>query len=114
MSNNFNLFSEIFNERGALLAIFGAMGGAVRSAALKTTWIEGVRVTFIGSVTAFGVGALAPLMLKPWIGELPEGVATALGTLCSAAFLIGLLAVTLIERYLAQPDGPDQSGGVGQ
>lgn len=94
-------FLSVFNERGALLAIFGAMGGAVRSATLKTTWREGVRVVFIGAATAFGVGVLAPIMLKPWIGDLPEGMAGALGTLCAAAFMVGLVAVTMIERFLA-------------
>lgn len=81
-----------------MLALFGALGGAVRSAALKTTWREGLRVVFIGSATAFGVGVLAPYLLRPWIGELPEGMGGALGTLCAAAFLIGLMAVTTVER----------------
>ena len=97
-------FLSVFNERGALLAIFGAMGGAVRSATLKTTWREGVRVVFIGAATAFGVGVLAPIMLKPWIGDLPEGMAGALGTLCAAAFMVGLVAVTMIERFLSGKD----------
>lgn len=100
MSQGPNLFTEIFNERGALLAFFGALGGAVRSAAIKTTWREGVRVIFIGSATSFGVGVLAPTLLKPWIGELPEEMAGALGTLCAAAFLVGLVSVTLIERMI--------------
>lgn len=112
--SNLNLFSEIFNERGALLAIFGAMGGAVRSAALKTTWREGVRVIFIGSATSFGVGVLAPYLLKPWIGDLPDGMAGALGTLCAAAFLVGLLAVTIIERFLDQSEGASQPDGADQ
>lgn len=93
---------SIFNERGALLAVFGALGGAVRSAALKTTWRDGLRVIFIGSATSFGVGVLGPHLLRPWIGDLPDGVdAGALGTLCAASFLIGLMAVTLIERIAA-------------
>ncbi len=91
----------IFNERGALLAFFGALGGAVRSAALRTTWREGLRVVFIGAATAFGVGVLAPHILSPWIGDLPDDIAGALGTLCAAAFLIGLMAVTIIERIAA-------------
>ncbi|NDW00048.1 hypothetical protein [Salipiger sp. PrR002] len=102
MSHEPNLFSEIFNERGALLALFGALGGTVRSAALKTTWREGLRVTFIGSCTSFGVGALAPTLLKPWIGELPEEMSGALGTLCAAAFLVGLVSVTIIERFIEE------------
>lgn len=96
-----NEFFSIFDGRGALLAFFGALGGAVRSAALKTTWREGLRVVFIGSATSFGVGALAPFLLRPWIGDLPVGMAGALGTLCAAAFMMGLLAVTIIERLLA-------------
>lgn len=100
MSQEPSLFTEIFNERGALLAIFGAMGGAVRSAALKTTWREGVRVIFIGSAFSFGVGVLAPFLLRPWVGDLPDGMAGALGTLCAAAFLVGLMSVTIIERMI--------------
>lgn len=109
MSQGPSLFTEIFNERGALLALFGAMGGAVRSAALKTTWREGLRVIFIGSVTSFGVGVLAPTLLKPWIGDLPVELAGALGTLCAAAFLVGLVSVTLIERMIDHQ--PDREGG---
>ena len=92
---------HIFNERGFLLAFFGALGGAVRSAALKTTWREGLRVVFIGSGTAFGVGVLAPHLMKPWIGDIPEGMAGALGTLCAASFMVGLISVTMIERIAA-------------
>ena len=95
-------WNSMMNERGLLLAFFGALGGAVRSAALRTTWREGLRVIFIGSLTAFGVGALGPYLLAPWMGPLPKGVnAQDLGFLCSAAFLIGLIAVTMIERLVA-------------
>lgn len=100
MSEGPRLFSEIFNERGVLLAFFGALGGAVRSATLKTSWRESLRVVFIGSGTSFGVGVLAPVVLRPWIGELPEHLSGTLGTLCAASFLIGLIAVTLIERLI--------------
>ena len=93
---------EIFNERGALLAFFGALGGAVRSAALKTGWKESLRVVFIGSATAFGVGVLGPVVLRPWIGNLPDQMSGALGTLCASAFLVGLVSVTLIERFIDQ------------
>ncbi|UWQ47295.1 DUF7940 domain-containing protein [Leisingera aquaemixtae] len=81
---------------------------------LKGAWSVRLRVVFIGSVTSFGVGALAPYLVKPWIGDLPDGMAGALGTLCAAAFLVGLLAVTIIERFLDQsqdqrhPDGAEQ------
>lgn len=98
--NDPSLFTEIFNERGALLTFFGALGGSVRAVTLKTTWKEGLRVTFIGAAFAFGVGVLAPFLARPWIGDLPEGMAGAIGTLCAAAFIVGLVAVTIIERIL--------------
>lgn len=99
-----NQLWQVFNERGALLAFFGAMGGAVRSATLKTTWREGVRVIFIGGATAFGVGVLAPMILKSWIGDLPSDLQATLGTLCASSFLLGLIAVTLIERFISGKD----------
>lgn len=101
-------WQSIFNERGALLAVFGALGGAVRSAVLKTTWREGLRVVFIGSATAFGVGALGPYVLQPWLGDISAQMAAAIGTLCAAAFIIGLSCVTMVERLIAGK--PIQSG----
>lgn len=105
-------WNNIFNERGALLALFGALGGAVRSAALKTTWREGLRVIFIGGATSFGFGSLAPHIMRPWIGDLPDDISAALGTLCASAFLVGLMAVTIIER-IAAGKPPLPKGGDG-
>ena len=97
-----NLIGEVFNQRGAIITFFGLLGGMVRSAALKTTWKEGLRVMFIGGATGFGVGVLAPVVLKPWIGDLPAGMETTIGGISAVAFLIGLIAVTIIERFLSQ------------
>ena len=99
-SNDPNLWWQVFDQRSGLLAFFGALGGMVRSATIKTSWREGVRVTFIGSATAFGVGVLSPYLVKPWVGDLPAGMSGALGTLCASAFIVGLVAVTMIERFL--------------
>jgi uncharacterized protein len=96
-----DLFSEIFNQRAALLAFMGALGGSVRAAVLKTTWREGIRVVFVGGAVAFGVGVLGPVILQPWIGTLPEGASTAVGTLSAVAFLTGLVAVTVVERFIS-------------
>ena len=101
--NTPNLIQEVFNQRAAILTFFGMLGGSVRAAVLKTSWREGVRVVFVGGAVAFGVGVVGPVMLKPWIGELPEGMAGALGTLTAASFLTGLVAVTLVERFIAGP-----------
>lgn len=96
-----DLLSEVFNQRAALLSFFGALGGSVRAAVLKTTWREGLRVIFVGGAVAFGVGVLGPVVLQPWIGDIPEGMGGAIGTLTAASFLIGLVAVTLVERFIS-------------
>jgi len=101
--NTQNLLGEVFNQRAALLTFFGALGGSVRAAVLKTSWRESLRVIFVGGAVSFGVGVIAPVMMKPWIGDIPEGMAGALGTLTAAAFLTGLVAVTLVERMIAGP-----------
>lgn len=106
--NDPNLIAEVFNQRAGILTFFGMLGGSVRAAVLKTGWKEGVRVVFVGGAVSFGVGVMAPLVMKPWIGELPQGMAGALGTLTAASFLLGLVAVTLVERFLS---GPTEKGG---
>jgi len=98
-----NLINEVFNEKSAVLTFFGALGGCVRAAVLKTSWREGLRVIFVGGAVAFGVGVIAPVVMKPWIGEIPEGITGALGTLTAASFLIGLVSVTLVERFISGP-----------
>ena len=99
--NDPNLFSEVFNQRAAILTFFGMLGGSVRAAVLKTSWKEGLRVVFVGGAVAFGVGVLGPVIMKPWIGDLPDEMAGAMGTLTAASFLIGLVAVSLVERFIS-------------
>lgn len=96
-----NLIIEVFNQRAGILTFFGMLGGSVRAAVLKTTWREGLRVVFVGGAVAFGVGVLGPILMKPWIGDLPDEMAGAMGTLTAASFLIGLVAVTLVERFIS-------------
>jgi len=98
-----NLFTEVFNQRAGILTFMGMLGGSVRAAVLKTSWREGIRVVFVGGAVAFGVGVVGPVLMKPWIGDLPDEMAGALGTLTAASFLIGLVAVTLVERFISGP-----------
>lgn len=103
-----NLFIEVFNQKAGILTFFGMLGGSVRAAVLKTTWREGVRVVFVGGAVAFGVGVIGPVILRPWIGDLPNEMMGALGTLTAASFLIGLVAVTLVERFISGPTKEEQ------
>lgn len=103
-----NLFSEVFNQRAGILTFFGMLGGSVRAAVLKTSWREGLRVIFVGGAVSFGVGIIGPVLMRPWIGDLPDEMAGALGTLTAAAFLTGLVAVTLVERFIAGDSETEQ------
>lgn len=110
MADDPSLWRSVFGDQALILAMFGALGGSVRSMALKTTWREGLRVTLIGAGTAFGAGVLAPSILKPYFGDLDAGPA-ALGTLTASAFLLGLIAVTLVERVLDQSRDKGEGDG---
>lgn len=103
-----NLLSEVFNQRALVLTFFGSLGGSVRAAVLKTTWKEGLRVVFVGGAVSFGIGVLGPVLLKPWIGDLPDGMGGALGTLTATSFLVGLVAVTLVERLVSGDGNPEE------
>jgi hypothetical protein len=91
-------FAEIFNQKGAVLAVFGALGGSVRAAVLKTGWRESVRVIFVGSAVAFGVGMFGPRMMEPVFGSYLDTSSSSIGALTASAFLLGLIAVTVVER----------------
>lgn len=107
-----NIWFDVFNQRAAILTFFGALGGSVRAAVLKTGWKEGIRVVFVGGAVAFGVGVLGPVLLRPWIGDVPNEMAGAMGTLTAASFLIGLVAVTLVERFISGPPEAHQRRGL--
>ena len=113
-----NLWGDVFNQRAFILTFFGALGGSVRAAVLKTTWREGIRVVFVGGAVAFGVGVLGPVLLRPWIGDVPDEMAGAMGTLTAASFFIGLVAVTLVERFISgekfEPTDPQPRPSAGQ
>lgn len=100
MNDDPSLWKTVFGDQSLILALFGALGGSVRSLALRTKWVEGIRVTMIGGLTSFGVGVLTPAVLKPYFGPLEGAGPGALGALTSAAFLLGLLSVTVIERTI--------------
>lgn len=97
----FNELNTIFNERGLLFVFFGALGAAVRSAALKTTWREGLRMIFIGGACSFGFGAASPHILEKVFGiKMAADVSQAMPGIWASAFVVGLTAITLIEFFV--------------
>jgi hypothetical protein len=98
-------FKEFFTPLGAALAFFGGLGGLVRALVIRAPWRETLRVIIIGSGTAFGLGALSPHVLKWMVGDLPADVSGALGTLCATAFIVGVIAVAVVERLISTSEG---------
>lgn len=93
-------FKEIFTPLGTALAVFGGLGGLVRALVVKSSWREGVRVVLVGAGTAFGLGVMSPVALRAAIHDIPTEPSGALGALCAAAFLVGVIAVALVERFI--------------
>lgn len=95
-SNDPDIFSEVFNQSAIVLTIFGALGGSVRAAVLKTGWRETLRVIFVGGAVSFGVGVIGPNLMTPFFGKFDS--VGSMGALTASAFLLGLISVTIVER----------------
>jgi hypothetical protein len=109
--NDPNLFREVFSPLAATIAFFGALGGLVRALVLRVSWRETIRVIAVGMITAFGLGTLSPYVLRFLIGDLPEGLGSTLGVLCASAFLVGMISVALVERFITRTEAEDQPNG---
>jgi hypothetical protein len=110
MQDDPGLLGQIFTERAAVVAFFGAMGGLTRALALKTGWKEGVRVMLVGTLFASGVGMLAPFLLKPWIGEVTPEILALGGTTGAFAYIMGITSATLIEMLIGDKDKTREDG----
>ena len=95
-SNNPDIFAEVFSQSAIVLTVFGALGGSVRAAVLKTGWRETLRGIFVGGAVSFGVGVVGPNLMTPFFGKLDA--AGSMGALTASAFLLGLISVTIVER----------------
>ncbi len=109
--NDPNLLREVFSPLAAALAFFGGLGGLVRALVLRVSWRETIRVIVVGMITAFGLGTLSPYVLRFLIGDLPEGLGSTLGVLCASAFLVGLISVALVERFITRTQAEDHDNG---
>ena len=103
---------EFFNQQFWLVLAHGIAGGACRWLFLREPWRDGLRLMVLGGVLAAGVGNLWRLLVREWVGDVPESLWSQPETAYSGAFLVGLLAVTILGRFVDQskqheraPDG---------
>lgn len=107
MEKDPNLFAEVFNQRAAITTIMGSLGGTTRALFLKTDWRETIRVVVIGGLVAFGVGVLAPTLLPEWI-KVPEESSLSIGILASSSYMVGILAITIMEKFTSEAKSDDE------
>jgi hypothetical protein len=104
-----DMFAQVFSQKALILAAFGALGGSVRAAVLKTGWRESLRVIFVGGAVAFGVGIFGPSVMSPIFGPIDHDAPGSMGALTASAFLLGLVSVTIVERVFTKLWGGDKS-----
>lgn len=107
---NPNEWREIFDSRGAIIALFGFLGGTVNALMLLDEgedWKTGVRAVVIGTCTAFGFGELTGLLLRQF-GIVDAGTSVGIGIVSAMAFVVGLTAISIIERLRKRAKGEEE------
>ena len=97
-----NLWREVFSPLGQVVAFFGGLGGLVNAVVTRKPWQETCRVVLVGTAVAFALGSTSPHILRKFVPELSEISGAALGLITSSAFIIGIIAVGLVERFLTR------------
>lgn len=97
---------QVFNELGLVLALMGAIGGALHALRHDVPWRAAIKPMITGAILAFGVGVISAPLLAQMLGIEVSPGSNSVPVLASGAFLIGLMQ----ERVLARLSG----GGNGQ
>lgn len=92
-------WSIAFNADAIVVALHGALGGSARWLFLREPWRHGLRLMLLGAILAAGIGNLWRLLVKTWVGDVPDSILNQPETAYSGAFLVGLLAVTILGRF---------------
>lgn len=97
-----NTFRDVFSPLASVIAFFGGLGGLIRALVLRSTWRDMLRTILVGAGTAFGFGTLSPHILPWMIGSDVVLTGPALGAVTASAFILGIIAIALVERVIAQ------------
>lgn len=103
-----NIWGEVFGPLGQVIAFFGGLGGLVNALVTRKPWRETLRVVIVGVAVAFGLGTVSPYILAKVVPELSEVGGAALGILTASAFVVGLVAVAIVERVMGRANGDQQ------
>ncbi len=95
---------ELATSTAAILAAWGALGGATNALTTRMRLRDALRHILIGGLIAAGMGSLSMAFITTWL-VLPPQAIPAGGAAGSAAYLVGVFGAALIEVVLARLRG---------
>jgi hypothetical protein len=106
---------DLAASTAAILAAWGALGGATNALTTKMRLRDAIRHILLGGLIAAGMGSLSMALVARWLGLPPEAVPAG-GAAGSAAYLVGVFGPAAIEVTLARIRGtrPDAAPGPGE
>lgn len=106
-----SVWREVFSPLGQAIAFFGGLGALVNAVVTKRSWLDTIRIVLVGAAVAFGLGTVSPHILRRVMPELSEVNGAGLGLLTASAFIVGLVAIALVERMLRRVESTKPSSG---
>lgn len=97
-----NIWREVFGPLAQVIAFFGGLGALVTALVTKKSWLETLRIVAVGVIVAFGLGTTSPFILAKVMPELAAVGGAVLGVFTTSGFIVGLVAVALVERFLSR------------
>jgi len=96
-------FAEVFNEAGLLMFVMGLLGGLTGHLGIKLQIKTAWRPAIVGGLIGFGLGVVAPPLLKAFLEVDLLADTTARG-LAAVTYIVGMMH----ERILAYVGGKAQ------
>jgi len=105
---------DLAASTAAILAAWGALGGATNALTTKMRLRDAIRHILLGGLIAAGMGSFSMALIAHWLKLPPEAVPAG-GAAGSAAYLVGVFGPAVIEVTLVRirsirsrpGDGPD-------
>ncbi|MEC3860133.1 hypothetical protein VK792_02445 [Mesobacterium sp. TK19101] len=92
---------DLAETTAAILAIWGALGGATNALTTKMRLRDALRHILLGGLIAAGMGSLSMAVITSWLGLPPQAIPAG-GAAGSAAYLVGVFGPAVIELVLAR------------
>jgi hypothetical protein len=92
---------DLAASTAAILAAWGALGGATNALTTKMRLRDAIRHILLGGLIAAGMGSLSMSLVTHWLKLPPEAVPAG-GAAGSAAYLVGVFGPAMIEVALVR------------